>query len=135
MGIVKPGPARKAKLLKVNIILLIILFAGFLVGLLYPKLSPAANIVFPITFSMMILSLFSISAYYLNINRLLYYGMVISLAPITGEILWQNGLVSHHGYPLVFGIVSSFLIIAGIFYFIRFLRENPIPVAEKNNAG
>jgi hypothetical protein len=134
-GIIKPGPARKSKLIKVNIILFIILFAGFIIGLLYPRFSSAINMVFPMSFSMMILIVFSVSAYYLNLNRLYYYGMGIAVAPFVGEILWQNSLVSHHGYPLVFGIISSFLIVIGIIYFIRFMRENPLPVMEENNAG
>jgi len=90
IGTIKPGPVRKAKIVKANIILFVILFAGFLIGLLYEDFSQRINILFPLTFSMMILALASVSAYYFNIIRLYYYGILIAMAPLSGEIIEAN---------------------------------------------
>jgi len=125
IGNIKPGPVRKAKIVKVNIILLVILSAGFLIGLLYEDLSQSIDFLSPLTFSMMILLLASVSAYYFNIIRLYYYGILIAIAPLIGEILWRYGLVSHHGFPIVFGISSFVLITVGVILFIRFLHNYP----------
>ena len=125
IGTIKPGPVRKAKIVKVNILLLVILSAGFIIALLYEDFSQSINFSFPLTFSMMILSLASVSAYYFNIIRLYYYGILIAIAPLIGEILWSYGLVSHHGFPIVFGISSFVLITVGVNLFIRFLHNYP----------
>ena len=125
IGNIKPGPVRKTKIVKFNIILFVILFAAFLIGLLYEDFSHQINFLFPMTFSMIILVLASVSAYYLNIMRLYYYGIMIAIAPLIGEFLWNLGLVSHHGFPLVFGISSFVLIAAGLNLFIRFLHNYP----------
>jgi MFS family permease len=121
-GKIKPGKKRKLKLQKANIVLLIILFAGFLIGLLYNDFSDSIDFLFPLTFSIIILLVSMISAYYFDINRLNYYGIMIACAPIIGEILWNNRLVSHHGFPLMFGIVSFILITVGMILLIRFLK-------------
>ena len=125
IGNIKPGPVRKAKIVKFNFILFVILFAAFLIGLLSKDFSHKINFLFPMTFSMIILLLASVSAYYLNIIRFYYYGIMIAIAPLIGEFLWHYGLVSHHGFPLVFGISSFVLFTVGLNLFIRFLHNYP----------
>ena len=90
IGRIKPGPARKTKLWKVNLILLIILLAGFIIGLIYVNHSSTINIMFPTMFSVMILLIFFIGGYFLNLNRLYLYGLMIAAGPLIGEILWRK---------------------------------------------
>jgi len=75
-----------------------------------------------------------IAAHYLEISRLFYYGILVAIAPLIGEWLWNKGMVSHHGFPLIFGIISICFIVIGTIFLIRFLANNPIPLSENNNA-
>lgn len=134
MGLVKPGLARKTKLWKVNIILLIVFLISFILGLIYSDDIPAMNSLFPSAFSVTVLVASFIAAYFLNLYRLFLYGILIVIAHLSGELLWSKGLVSHHGFPLMFGILSSALIIFGLILFIRFLLTHPI-VASGDSYG
>lgn len=57
-----------------------------------------------------------------------------SIAPIIGDSLWNRGLVSHHGFPLMFGIISIGFVLIGIILLVKFLKNNSVPVSEENNA-
>jgi len=131
IGNIKPGFKRKSKMIKVNIILTLILFTGFLTGLLYEQFADSIRMQFPLMISMLILAVASVTAYYLDITRFYYYGLLIALGPIIGEMLWNNGMVSHHGYPLVFGILSIVLISIGIIQFFRFIQAYPVVNIEE----
>ncbi|MFC2088149.1 hypothetical protein ACFLSX_00975 [Calditrichota bacterium] len=130
MGVVKPGPARKTKLWMVNVILFIVLLISFILGLIYTDNIPAMNSLFPFLFSITVLVASFTAAYFLNLYRLFLYGILIAFAHLTGELLWSKGLVSHHGFPLMFGILSFALVIFGLILFIRFLLTHPIPMEE-----
>jgi hypothetical protein len=127
MGTFKPSPQRKSKLIKLNLVLFIILLIGLLLGFYASTSATTINIVYPFTFSGMVLIISFLAGFYLNLNRLFYYGIFISCAQIIGELLWSKGLVSHHGFPITFGISSVVLITIGLIMFIRFFRSNPIP--------
>jgi hypothetical protein len=131
MGTFKPNPKRKFKLIKLNLVLFILLLIGFLAGLIYNTSSAVVNSFYPLTFSSLVLIISFVAGYYLNINRLFYYGILVALSPLIGELLWSKGLVSHHGFPLTFGISSAILIIFGITKFIRFCHDNPLPIEEE----
>lgn len=131
IGIIKPGHTRKTKLQKANVVLLIILFAGLLIGFFYNEYTTSINFLFPISFSVIILLVSFVSAYYFDINRFYYYGILIAAAPLIGEILWANRLVSHHGFPLLFGMISLGLIVTGLTLFIRFIKSHPVVEIEE----
>ena len=44
-------------------------------------------------------------------------------APLIGEMLWQEGLASHHGYPITFGVLSGLMILIGLVLFIQVVRS------------
>jgi len=81
-----------------------------------------------IIFGMILLIGFSRAAYFLDFNRLYFYGLLVGFSPLVGEWLWNLGYVTHHGFPVTFGTASGIMILFGLAAFIRLLRNNPIPV-------
>jgi hypothetical protein len=126
-GVVKFGQARKSRLMKVSRLMLVINILALFFGLM-----AAVNIgivpgqMYSITLGLILLVGFSIAAYYLNFNRLYVYGFLIGLAPLVGEWLWTRGYVTHHGFPITFGIVSGIMILVGLAIFVSFLHDNPV---------
>lgn len=82
-------------------------------------------------FSVMVLALFSLTGYFLDINRFYVYGIMLAAGPLIGEWLFQNYNISHHGYPIVFGIYAAAIFIIGLIKLFTFLRENPLPSEEQ----
>jgi hypothetical protein len=128
IGTVKYGLMRKKKLTAFSILMLILNILFMLLGLIafaMPNM-PGWRVVMP--FSGMLLISFSLAGYYLDLTRLYVYGLILALAPVIGEWLWQNVGVSHHGYPVTFGLSALIIFLVGIFKFITLLRDNPLPV-------
>ena len=68
---------------------------------------------------------FSFAAYTLSYHRLYLYGLMFGLSPVVGEWLWERGVVSHHGFPITFGITAAVMFLTGTVVFVRLLRNNP----------
>jgi len=128
VGVVKFGPARKTRMIKFNVVMLITSTVALILGLV-ASLSWASMIgmVYPAVFGLITLVGFSIAAYFLDFSRLYAYGILIALAPFAGEWLYVNMKVPHHGFPVTFGFVSATSIFIGLGMFFRFLRAYPIP--------
>jgi hypothetical protein len=47
-----------------------------------------------------------------------------------GEWLYQTFGVSHHGYPIVFGISAGIIFLIGLFKLISFVQDNPLPTDD-----
>jgi hypothetical protein len=128
LGSVKFGPARKTKLAKFTIVMLVFniltLILGFAAARNYTSLPGQAT---SIIFGMILLICFSLAAYFLDFGRLYIYGLMAGLSPLIGEWLWSHGYVTHHGFPVTFGVVSATMILVGSYLFIRFLHDNPLP--------
>jgi hypothetical protein len=126
-GLMKIGSKRKSKMKKLSLFMSLLLLLGIISAIsfwaYYQKeiikwIAPGALII-------LMLSSFSVAGFLLSINRLFIYGIMIALLVPIGEILFWRGIVTHHGYPLVFGIASSTMIITGIVLLIRFVRKYP----------
>jgi hypothetical protein len=128
IGLVTYHRTRKARLRKVTVISLIILVIGVIVGLLAFNMSNLSEWIFPAILSAVMLGGFSLAAYFLDFTRLYVYGVLVSLSPLVGELLFRYAGAAHHGYPIVFGVSGGLMILTGLFLFIRFLRDYPIPV-------
>ena len=128
VGIATFGRARRVRLKRFTIIMLVINIAAFILGIV-----AAANVgrvsgrMTSILFGLLLLCFLSLSAYFLDLGRLYIYGLLVGIAPPIGEWLWVRGLASHHGFPITFGIISGVMIVTGLIIFARLLRANPLP--------
>lgn len=68
---------------------------------------------------------FSLAAYMLDYPRLYFYGILLFVAPLLGEWLSTNYGISHHGFPLVFGVASGLILLIGLIQFLRMLTIKP----------
>ena len=84
-----------------------------------------------IPFSVMVLAFFSLAGYFLEVSRFYVYGLMIAVGPFIGEWLYQTLNVSHHGYPIIFGIYTAVIFLIGLIKLIKFLRDNPLPTEEQ----
>jgi hypothetical protein len=73
---------------------------------------------------LMLLFVFSMAGFFLNLPRFYIYGLLLGLAPVIGEWLWVQGLAAHHGFPVTFGAAAGIMILVGLVTFIRVLSEN-----------
>jgi len=128
IGVVKFGPTRISKIKRFSYVMLafnsIALILGIWAALSFNRTSGEA---IPYMFSILLLTGFSMAAFFLEFNRLYVYGLLIAIAPIVGEWLWTNQYATHHGWPVTFGVVSGIMILVGLVIFIRLLRSNPVP--------
>jgi hypothetical protein len=128
MGVVKFGHMRKTKLVKFTLVMVIVNVIALILGIIAAmSFGTVPGQVYSIILGMIILIGFSIAAYFLDISRFYIYGLVIGLAPVVGEWLWQHGYASHHGFPITFGIIAGIMILTGLVIFVRLLRDNPLP--------
>lgn len=135
IGEVRFGAARKTRLRKFSVVMLCVNVIALLLGIwasFNSEVLPGRLI--SMHFGFLCLALFSIAAYFLNYRRLYVYGLLVGLSPMVGEWLWVRGLASHHGFPITFGVVAGIMILTGLYVFVHFLKDNPVP-GEGNPAG
>ena len=129
IGVVKYGRTRKTKLAKFTVVMLSINILALVLGIVAAlSFGSVPGQMYAFGLGMILLVGFSIAAYLLDFNRLYIYGLLVGLSPLIGEWLWNQGLASHHGFPITFGISSSIMILVGFVVFVRFLRNNPLPM-------
>jgi hypothetical protein len=130
MGMVEFGPSRKARLLKFNIVMLVLNVAALVLGIIAWRNYDAPGWANTVRFGLIMLIGFSMAAFFLNFIRLYLYGAMLALSPLVGEWLYRQGRASHHGYPIAFGVTACIIILIGLVNFIRFLLKHPIPSEE-----
>jgi len=108
------------------------LLLGILLGILFWFHNPhtPSEWLFPGFLSILLLLIFSGAAFVLDITRFYLYAFISSLGVISGELLFQKGHLSHHGYPVFFGVTCLVLITTGATLFIQFFEKYPKPNAE-----
>jgi hypothetical protein len=131
IGMVKYGPARTAKLKKFTMVILLVNIVVFILGLIAVfSFGVVSGQIYPVILGLTLLVGFSLAAYFLDFPRLYIYGLLLAISPLVGEWLFFHGYASHHGFPIAFGVTCSIMILTGLIVFIRFLRNNPIPIME-----
>jgi len=126
IGEVRFGSKRQERLKTFSIIMLFFNVVAFVLGAAVAATFEVSPVLLPpILFGLIILTLFSTAAYYLEFKRLYLYGLLGGLSPLIGEYLWVNHGASHHGFPIMFGVTSGIMILIGLTIFIRLLRNNP----------
>jgi hypothetical protein len=129
IGMVKFGQARKAKLAKFTVVMLVINVVALILGSVAAlSFGSVPGQMISILFGLILLMGFSIAAYFLHFNRLYIYGLLVGLSPLIGEWLWTHGYATHHGFPITFGTSSGIMILVGLAVFIRLLHNNPVPI-------
>ena len=129
VGMVKFGQARKAKLAKFTVVMLVINVVALILGTVAAlSFGSVPGQMISILFGLILLMGFSIAAYFLDFNRLYIYGLLVGLSPLIGEWLWTHGYATHHGFPITFGTSSGIMILVGLAVFIRLLHNNPVPI-------
>lgn len=129
IGTVKFGRARRRRLARFTIVMLIVNTLALILGFV-----AAANIgsvsgqSVSIVFGLILLVGFSIAAHFLDFGRLYIYGLMIGVSPLAGAWLFNRGLASHHGFPVTFGVAAGVMIAIGVTVFVRLVRRNPVPV-------
>lgn len=126
VGVVKFGPARKARLLRFNILMLLVNSIALVLGIvaaLYFNHAPRLS--FPILIGAIFLFFCSLVAHFLEFTRLYLYGLLLGISPLVGEWLYTRWQVPHHGYPVAFGVTAAAIFLSGMVIFIRVLRYNP----------
>ncbi len=128
LGNAEFGPIRKAKLQRFTLIMLALNLLAFALGIFaFLNFAEMPETTYPIVLGVMLLVGFTLGGYFLDVPRFYGYGLMTALAPLIGEMLWEEGLASHHGYPIAFGTVSAIMILTGLYIFIRLLRQYPNP--------
>ncbi|MBC8179903.1 hypothetical protein H8E88_02155 [candidate division KSB1 bacterium] len=119
-------------MVKLNLFFSILVLLAIIAGLLFWAFWQKEMVkwIAPGVLILLMLSSFSVAGYLLNNARLFIYGIMIALLVPIGEILFWRGIVTHHGYPLVFGISCGTMIITGFVLLIRFVRKYPREVAD-----
>lgn len=128
VGVVRFGQARKARLRRFTLVMLLLNAAALILGLIVaPNFARVPGQMIAFAIGAMLLIGFSIAAYFLNIGRFYVYGLLVGLAPLVGEWLWTHGYAADHGFPVTFGVTAAIMILAGLAVFVRLLRDNPVP--------
>jgi len=131
IGTVEFGAWRKARLMKFNLLMLVLLVVALILGALSTvDFGLVSGWVVAARFSLSVLVIFGIPAYFLNFYRLYAYALLVAVAPLVGEWLYVNLKFSHHGYPVTFGMTAGIMILTGAALFVRLVREHPIPESD-----
>lgn len=131
IGFVKFGALRKKKLTTFSIVMLVINLIAFIIGIFFQvNFNVKSGPIYTVIFSLIVLGMSSMAAYFLNFTRLLIYGLLFFVSFSIGEWLFINYKFSHHGYPVTFGSTAGIIIITGLIIFFRLLKENPLPVSK-----
>lgn len=125
IGLVSFGRARKKRLIKFNVIILVVLSVSLILGIVSFGGSVAQAWVHILRFIVILLIGFGLAGYFLGFVRLYIYGILAALSIPVGEWLFYHFGVAHHGFPITFGITSGIMIITGVVLFLRMLRRNP----------
>ena len=135
MGRVKFGPVRQSRQKKVRLVL----FASVAFGLLAWFVGAAVwrgsfgrglpwDLLFPVVYALNMLIVFCLLAYFLDFPRLYLIAVLFAL-PIPVHVLLKNYLDIDLIF-YAFAVPALIIVCMGIFYLVRFLRENPIREAH-----
>ena len=102
-----------------------LVFVIGLVALLNYQPDSSSQWAYPTMLSLALLVLLSIGAYALSIPRFYFYAILMAICPAVGEYLFQAGLASHHGFPIVFGFASIAIACVGLLKLARIMKLNP----------
>jgi hypothetical protein len=125
IGVVSFGQARRKRLVKFNILMLVVLSIALILGIVFFRGSATHAWVNNLRFIVVMLICFGLAAYFLGFVRLYVYGILVTGSIPIGEWLYSNVGIPHHGFPVTFGFTAVIIILTGVTLFFRLLRKNP----------
>jgi hypothetical protein len=129
IGVATYGRTRRVKLMRFNIIMLVINMTAFILGnIAAANLGRVSGQMISSFFGLLLILGFGLAAYFLDFGRLYIYGLLVGFSPMIGEWLWNRGYASHHGFPVTFGVSAGVMILVGLIVFVRLLHDNPVPI-------
>ena len=84
-------------------------------------------------FGLMQLLAFSVAAYYFDVERLYYYGLMVGTAPVIGKALHDWLSVPYDGIPVAFGAASAIILVTGVRRLARFVMDCDVPTGETSD--
>lgn len=127
LGTVNFGRARRAKLTKFTVLLFAFNLIALILGIVaLLNLGRVPGLLFAVSLGILLWIACIVAAYFLDLDRLYIYGLLLGLSPPVGEWLWTHGYATHHGFPNTFGLSAGIMILVGLCRFVRVLRYNPI---------
>jgi hypothetical protein len=134
IGLVRFGPARKAKIKYTGVILslsvlvgVIVLVVGLAAGSNPPAWISWGWIIPAGVFGMTAVVVFSLGAYWLDFQRAYVYGWLYALAFPTSIMLVEYAGIT---FPIAYAVSAGIMILVGVILLLRFLRDYPIPAGE-----
>jgi hypothetical protein len=126
IGLVKFGPTRKARLMKIRTVLLASVVLGLIVWIAFALGSDnlSAGLMLGI-FALNILVVFGLMAYFMDFERLYIYAVLYALSKPVGELLAEYAGLPNPTYTFL--VTGGASVIVGIVLFVRFLRDYPVP--------
>ena len=131
IGTVVFGPRGRARLTKAQILLAISCVSGLVAFLLIASTignamaRPVMDYVVPLFWTVNMLVLFSLAAYFLNYRRLYMIGFLYAIAVPADKIMRQ---LLHIDLSVVaFGVPALIILIMGVVVLVRFIRKYSIP--------
>ena len=122
------GKVRRTKLMRFTLLMLVINILAAILGFVASaSIGIVSGQLISVGMGFVFLILLSLIAYSLDFHRLYVYAFLTGFSPLVGEWLWNQGMVSHHGFPLTFGVSSAVMILTGLAVFLRLIRNNPVP--------
>jgi hypothetical protein len=138
IGVVRLGSFRQARLRRLTVALAIMNVVALVLGAVFAlRLEPRSMWAAPIVLSLILLVGFSLAAYFLNIPRFFFYGLLLAVAPFVGEWLFRERYALHHGYPVVFGTAAAVIATVGLITLLVRVRnlgpsgDEPLPGAGR----
>lgn len=136
IGIVEFGKPRQKRLKSLGVIMLVVNLVALVLGIVAAYRFPMEQTdIVPYILSLILLVSFSTAAFFLEVPRVFFYGLLLATAPVVGEFLFQRGYATHHGLPITFGICTVVILVAGIVRFVRFLPPRIQGEASSREGG
>ncbi|MFB0516739.1 MAG: hypothetical protein ACETWG_09080 [Candidatus Neomarinimicrobiota bacterium] len=138
IGRVRYRSARRRRLTALSLINVVIFLIGGVVGAIAAVGGRSSmTAIHPYFFGLVILAVFSLCAYLLNVQRFYIYGILLVTPLLIGEASFLKGwkvIAFHHGFPVTFGLSALIIITTGITLLVRFIEATPVPVEEPIDA-
>jgi hypothetical protein len=136
IGFVKFGPNRKAKRKKIGIIIAIAVLISTSLAVMAMTNTMPQYVVDglrgyggAIVFALLIISIFSIGAFYEDLPRLYFYGLLFGSSIFVSECYYNKVGIQVHS-SIAFGITSLIMSIIGFRLLVKFLHSYPEPSGE-----
>lgn len=124
IGAVQFSRARRTKLTRFTLVMVVANILALTLGiaaLVFTGMRGGPTLL--VLFGLVWLVAFGLAGYLLDISRFYVYGLLLAIAPLVGEWLYNNAGATHHGFPITYGFVAGVMILVGVVLFIRLLVQ------------